>query len=84
MTKDEAKLLKVDDVVEFYFQNNGDTKIGLGEVVENTTRTIFSRPVIVVKSKLIRQNWYFGVRTDDTIINNHITVLKPKNIIRKV
>ena len=84
MTKDEAKLLKVDDKVEFYFRNNGNTKIGVGEVVETTTRTIFNTPFIVVKSKLTRSNYYFGRKTDDMVIDNYITVLKPKNIIRKV
>ena len=84
MTKDEAKLLRVGDSIEFYFKSNGDTIIGVGKVVETRTRTIFNTPVIVVRSKLTRYNYYFGEKTNEMVIDDYVTVLKPKEIIRKV
>lgn len=81
MTNEEAKSLKPGDVVRFYHRSAAGVVIGEGSVVETRVRRLFKTPVVLVASKLTKTQFYFGRRTEDVVVENYISTLKPKDII---
>lgn len=80
MNKQEAKNLQVGDKIEFSFRN-GHILLE-GEVISNSTSTIFGTPILRVVSEVQSYNALTGRNLGPVL--RKVFDIKPKDIVRKV